>query len=119
MKIGNIEISWLGHSGFMIASKDVPSNEGKNSKVIYIDPYNIRVKEKADFIFITHDHYDHCSFADMEKIVKEGTKIIIPAGCQSKIVRFNVPIDIEIIEPGNGYWLRSNGGGEIIIESAL
>ena len=29
-------------------------------KVIYFDPYNIHEKiEDADYIFITHDHYDH------------------------------------------------------------
>jgi L-ascorbate metabolism protein UlaG (beta-lactamase superfamily) len=91
MKIGNIELKWLGHSGFLI----------KSSKIIYVDPYNIKEGlEKADFILITHSHYDHCSVADMSKIVKEGTRIIIPADCQSKIARFNVPIQIEIVEPG-------------------
>lgn len=91
MKIKDIEIKWLGHSGFLI----------KNSKVIYIDPYNIKNNsEKADLILITHSHYDHCSFADMNKIIKEGTKIIITADCQSKITRFKVPIRMEIAEPG-------------------
>jgi len=91
MKIGDVEIKWLGHSGFLI----------KNSKVIYIDPYNIHdVDEKADLILITHSHYDHCSFSDIKKIIKERTKIILPADCQSKITRFDIPIKMEIIEPG-------------------
>ncbi len=94
MKVGNIEIKWLGHSGFLI----------KNSKVIYIDPYQIKENsEKADLIFITHSHYDHCSVGDMQKIVKEGTKIVMPADCQSKITRFNVPINMEIIEPNQEF----------------
>lgn len=92
MKIGNIDLKWTGHSGFFI----------KNSKNIYIDPYNIKDEsEKADIILITHSHYDHCSFADMEKIVKDGTRIIVPADCQSKITRFKVPIKIDVIEPYN------------------
>ncbi len=91
MKIDNIEIKWLGHAGFLI----------NNSKMIYIDPYNIKEGfEKADLILITHSHYDHCSFADINKIVKAGTKIVVPADCQSKITRFDVPIKIEIVEPG-------------------
>ena len=91
MKIGKIDLKWLGHAGFLI----------KNSKVIYIDPYNIKESsEKADLIFITHSHYDHCSIEDINKIVKEGTKIIMPADCQSKITRFEVPIKMEIIEQG-------------------
>ena len=90
MKIGNIELKWLGHAGFII----------KSSIVIYIDPYNLReTPEKADLILLTHSHYDHCSVADLEKIIKSGTKIIAPADCQSKINRFNIPIEMEIIEP--------------------
>jgi L-ascorbate metabolism protein UlaG (beta-lactamase superfamily) len=91
MKVDNVEIKWLGNSGFLI----------KDSQAIYIDPYNIRGGlEKADIILITHSHYDHCSIADINKIVKEGTKIILPADCQSKITRSDIPIEIRITEPG-------------------
>jgi len=91
MQIGEVEIKWLGHSGFLI----------KNHKIIYIDPYNIKENsEKADIILITHSHYDHCSVADIKSIIKEGTKIILTADSQSKITRFDIPIDIQIIEPG-------------------
>lgn len=90
MKIGNVEIKWLGHSGFLI----------KNSKIIYIDPYNIKeTNDKADFVLITHSHYDHCSVADIEKVIKQGTKIIVTADSQSKVNRFKIPLDIIIVEP--------------------
>ena len=93
MKVGNVEIKWLGHDGFLIKNLDT----GKN---IYIDPYNIVENlEKADLILITHGHYDHCSVADIEKIIKEGTKIVATADCQSKITKFNMPIKLEIVEP--------------------
>ncbi|MBU0958932.1 MAG: MBL fold metallo-hydrolase [Nanoarchaeota archaeon] len=91
MKINDIEIKWLGHDGFMI----------KNSRVIYIDPYNIKEGlEPADLILLTHSHYDHCSVDDLKKVVKEGTRIVMTADCQSKITRFDIPIKMEIIEPG-------------------
>ncbi len=90
MQIRDINIKWLGNSGFLI----------ENNKIIYIDPYNILGgAEKADLILLTHSHYDHCSVVDINKIIKKGTKIILPAGCQSKITRFNIPIDIQIVEP--------------------
>ena len=90
MKIEDIELRWLGHDGFFI----------KNSKAIYIDPYNIKENsEKADIILITHSHYDHCSFADLKKIVKEGTIIVLTADSQSQITRFDEVIEIKIVEP--------------------
>lgn len=106
MKIGNVEIKWLGHAGFLI----------KNSRVIYIDPYNIREGlEPADIILITHSHYDHCSIQDLQKVVKEGTKIFITADCQSKITRFSTLVKMEIVEPGQEFDL---GGIKLsVIES--
>jgi L-ascorbate metabolism protein UlaG (beta-lactamase superfamily) len=97
MKIGDIELKWLGHSGFFI----------NNSKKIYIDPFKISGNlEKADLILITHSHYDHCSIEDIEKIIQEGTIIVVPADCQSKITRFNIPIRLIVVQPGQEFVLN-------------
>lgn len=49
------------------------------SKTIYIDPYEVNKEYRdADYIFITHSHYDHFSVEDIEKIRKENTIIIVP-----------------------------------------
>ena len=58
----NLEIKWLGQSGFIIKFQN---------KTIYIDPYKIPdkfISEPADVIFITHSHYDHCSIEVIQKI---------------------------------------------------
>ena len=48
-------------------------------KVIYFDPFKIeRAKHDADYIFITHDHYDHFSVDDIKKVEKEDTVYVIP-----------------------------------------
>ena len=42
---------------------------------IYIDPLEIKDESHdADYILITHDHYDHFSPKDIEKIVKAKNK---------------------------------------------
>jgi L-ascorbate metabolism protein UlaG (beta-lactamase superfamily) len=90
MHYKNINIEWLGHSGFLI----------KSSKIIYIDPFQINASEKADIILITHDHYDHCSLQDIDKIARDGTVIVCSSDCQSKINRLKQDVDIQIITPG-------------------
>ncbi len=68
MKINNLEIKKLRHATFKIVFE---------SKVIYIDPFRLpENQEKADYIFITHEHFDHCSPEDVKKILKDETKII-------------------------------------------
>ena len=93
MQIKDIALDFLGHSGFLIKCKD--------GKVIAIDPYNISDNiGKADIILITHSHYDHCSIKDIEKLSKDGTKIVVTADSQSKINKLK-NIEIQIIESGD------------------
>lgn len=92
-----VKIDFLGHSGFLISY-----GTNGSAKRIVIDPYNVSEnasKEKADFILITHSHYDHCSIKDIEKIKKEGTVVICPADVQSKITRIE-NVKMELMEAG-------------------
>ncbi|MBS7655253.1 MBL fold metallo-hydrolase [Candidatus Bathyarchaeota archaeon] len=70
-----VKISWLGHDCFKI----------KNDKTIYIDPFNIKEGEKADVIFVTHEHYDHCSPKDIKKILTLKTIVVAPESCKSQL----------------------------------
>ena len=48
-------------------------------KIIYIDPFKIQSESHdADIILITHDHYDHYSPEDIEKILNDKTVIVAP-----------------------------------------
>jgi len=50
-----------------------------SNKIIYIDPYKIKDKlNDADYIFITHNHYDHYDKKSINNIINNNTKIIIP-----------------------------------------
>jgi L-ascorbate metabolism protein UlaG (beta-lactamase superfamily) len=98
MKVKGVGIDWLGHSGFLI----------QNSKIIYVDPFKLRDGlPKADVILLTHGHYDHCSVEDLKKIVREGTRIFCTPDCQSKVLMFDVSLNIELVSPGEEYDLGS------------
>ena len=57
-----------------------------DAETIYIDPLDIKDElHDADYILITHDHYDHFSPKDIEKIVKEDTILVVPEKMGSKI----------------------------------
>lgn len=68
-------IHWLGHDTFKITGE----------KTIYTDPYNIRKKDTADIILITHEHFDHCSPGDVKKIQGPHTVIVTTKDCAKKL----------------------------------
>jgi len=88
-----IKIEWLGHASFKISNK----------LKIYIDPFDLKAEqEKADFIFVTHEHYDHCSLADIKKLVKDDTLLIITEDCIAKLRDFKTfPV-----VPGKNYEVK-------------
>lgn len=48
-------------------------------KTIYVDPFKIeKESHDADIILITHDHYDHYSPEDIEKVATNETIIVAP-----------------------------------------
>ena len=72
----NIEV--LCHSSIRI----------NKEKVIYIDPFKIdKNYNDADIIFITHDHYDHYSEDDIDKVKKNDTVIVAPEELLTKLLR--------------------------------
>lgn len=74
-------VAWLGHASFVFVDK----TSGK--RVYYIDPFDLHQHnlDPADLVFITHAHYDHCSFEDVKKILKVDTAVIAPIDCLEKI----------------------------------
>lgn len=56
-----------------------------NDKVFYFDPYDIKDNlHDADYIFITHNHYDHYDEESINKIKNNNTKIIVPKCLEDK-----------------------------------
>ena len=91
--IENIEV--LCHSSIKISG----------DKTIYIDPFRIEEEMKdADLIFITHNHYDHYSEDDIEKIKKDNTQIVVPEDLLTNVLRFGFePQNVLAVEPNKKY----------------
>lgn len=55
-----------------------------DGKVLYFDPYGVQeAPHDADYIFITHDHYDHFSPEDIGRVAKAGTTLVIPESARA------------------------------------
>ncbi|MEK6652718.1 MAG: MBL fold metallo-hydrolase [Nitrospirota bacterium] len=80
------DIHWLGHDTFKITGE----------KTIYTDPFNIKKKDTADIILITHEHRDHCSPDDVRKIQGANTVIVTVADCARKLSG-----NIKTVKPGD------------------
>jgi L-ascorbate metabolism protein UlaG (beta-lactamase superfamily) len=76
---------WLGHDSFRI----------DGSKTVYFDPFRLEGGPEADLILISHDHFDHCSPEDVEKIRKDDTVIITEKDAAKKLKG-----DVRILSPG-------------------
>lgn len=65
-------IHWLGHASFRING---PPHDDR--PVIYVDPWRLPADApQADLILISHDHHDHCSPGDIQKIYTDDTLIL-------------------------------------------
>lgn len=94
--LNNIEV--LYHSSIRI----------KKEKTIYIDPFKIdRNYNDADIIFITHDHYDHYSEEDIDKVINENTVIVIPEELLTKVLKKGINKNAIItVEPNQKYMVQ-------------
>lgn len=73
-------------------------------KTIYIDPYKIDKNYKdADYIFITHSHYDHFSEEDIEKIMKSTTKLVTVETSREVALKLVEKENLTIVEPNRRY----------------
>ena len=57
-----MQIEVLNHASIKITS----------DKIYYFDPYKIDKKmSDADYIFITHDHYDHFDYSSIKNVINQ------------------------------------------------
>ena len=80
-------VHWLGHASFRI---DGPP-------AIYIDPWKLAGQlPPADLILVTHDHHDHCSPDDVDRIRQPGTVIVASQAAAGKLGK-----GVQVVKPGD------------------
>lgn len=82
-----VKIVYLGHAGFKLKARNL---------TIYLDPYKLASGEPADAILITHDHYDHCDLASIQKIMTKETAVVAPPSCISKLQQ-----NLKVVNPNS------------------
>lgn len=80
-------VLWFGHDAICI----------KGSKTIFFDPYELSgTPPKADIILISHEHFDHCSPQDVDKIRKPDTVIVT-----DKVSAGKLSGNVKVVKPGD------------------
>ena len=69
---------------------------------IYFDTYDFKSEvHDADYIFITHDHYDHYDEESINKIMNSNTIIIVPNSLKEKAMKLTN--NVIAVLPNNTY----------------
>ena len=86
--------------------KEIIINTQSSIKIgnIYFDPFKIEKEyHDADYIFITHSHYDHFDIESINKVKNDNTIIIIPddPDIKSKLSNY------QVLLPNNTYEINN------------
>ena len=92
MKLLNLDCTRIAHDTFRIAG----------SKVIYTDPYKVTKRDEADIVLLSHEHFDHLSLEDLNKVIFPGTTIVASPLCKDGLKAVKVK-ETKFLDPGGKF----------------
>ncbi len=101
MKLLNLNFTRIAHDAFRIGG----------SKLIYTDPFKISKRDEADIVLVSHNHFDHLSLEDLEKVCAPGTTIVASPGCEAGIRSLKVK-EKRFLDPDAKYTV-----GKVVVET--
>ena len=97
-----VSITWFGHSSILIQSHnttilmDPILGDGELDPLIfgpspfaYEHTYDLEDLPEVDYVFISHDHYDHLDMGTIQSL--EGAEFFVPLGVQSHLTTWGIP----------------------------
>jgi L-ascorbate metabolism protein UlaG (beta-lactamase superfamily) len=96
MKLLNLDIRRIAHDTFRIAG----------SKVIYVDPFRVTNNDEADIVLLSHEHFDHLSPEDLNKVIFPGTTIVASPTCKDGLKDVKVKA-LHYLDPGGKHTMGS------------
>ena len=64
-----VKITWLGHDGFLIED---------GAECVVTDPFKLAHDAKADYVLLSHEHFDHCNSEDLKRVLKQSSIVVAP-----------------------------------------
>src|SRR5579875_903667 len=95
-----VKITWLGHDGFKIED---------GSETLVIDPFQLGHETRADYVLISHEHFDHCNAQDLKKVIKPNTVVVAISSCKDELSKV-APKEVRTVKPGD---ILKVGGFEV------
>ena len=101
MQLLNLDITRIAHDTFRIAG----------SKLIYTDPYRMAKRDQADIVLLSHEHFDHFSKEDLDKVLFPGTSIVASSLCKEGLKGVKAK-EIHFLDPGGKHSV-----GQVTVEA--
>jgi L-ascorbate metabolism protein UlaG (beta-lactamase superfamily) len=87
-----VKITWLGHDGFLIQD---------GGETLVIDPFKLGREARADYVLLSHEHFDHCNADDLRKVLKQSSSVVVaPPSCKEELSKVS-PKEVKTVKPGD------------------